>query len=437
MRFFKITGSVLTILAVSALLSVVTSSVARADSVKCNSIVTDETGTLGASDKERIESAAKRLISSGSEVRVLIISSFRIATGDLAADNFPEHMLKRIQQCDSWQTPAKNGSVKSNMLVFANAVAENRVYFNFGGSFNPYFTSSQSKDSVREAMGKKFAIGDFTAGYIAGIEQVSGIMELPNNKDQVVINNTYDTSWLGLAVVAVLFICAVFVIVGNWHKITESMKSRSKTENKRRAQRQETLFLRQSVIDLITPFDDQNQQSLRQARIDRAKHFYGSLTSEIDDHYTKMDEARRVAIAGARAIENSLSGADIQKLSIEEYRKLSDQLEDVLKKAKEASRFAVRIDNICDSVDQQIGSTNRSIGSFEQEVESMRRRVVDLQGANIDTSVIEKLIDEINLLILATKAESATIEAGTLLLGVEDLILQARLLLRETEGNLR
>lgn len=333
----------------------------------CDQLIADDAGVFGGNISE-VQSALNDL-ARYAEVRVITIQSYGNSTLDAYVDGIR-------QQCPSWQ--ATDGGFKNNLIVFAISYDDQDTGIFYGNQWADPLDSNWTR-IVSDYMNPRFGDGDFSGGFVAGINEVNRLIDLkihppaqaPVQSGPVVITQQEATDYSGfyrfLIIAAILIALGALIYFGaiwynQWAKENEKRKRAQQRAKLRKqaltsgiaewrasveAVETDILGLSEAVDETVT---NRLTSMVREAQVvfEKMLRRYNGLDSSAGDpdtdgltagQYDAMETAYAEVLALLQEAQEELAEAVTEHAKVQES---SDKAPEALQQAENAMKAALR-----------------------------------------------------------------------------------------------
>lgn len=333
----------------------------------CDTLIADDAGVFGGNISE-VQSALNDL-ARYAEVRVITIQTYGNSTLDAYVDGIR-------QQCPSWQ--ATDGGFKNNLIVFAISYDDQDTGIFYGNQWADPLDNNWTR-VVSDYMNPRFGDGDFSGGFVAGINEVNRLIDLKIHppaapvvgSGPVTIDQREPVDLSGffrfLIIAAILIAVGVLIYFGiiwynQWAKENEKRK-RAQQRAKLRKQaltsgisewRPNVEAVETDILGLTDTVDvtvtDRLSSMVREAQVvfEKMLRRYNGLDSSAGDpdtdgltagQYEAMETAYAEVLALLQEAQEELAEAVTEHAKVQES---SDKAPEALQQAENAMKAALR-----------------------------------------------------------------------------------------------
>ena len=277
----------------------------------CSDLVVDEAGLLDSSQTSQVVDAAQKLKSQGVDVRVQLLPNLHGQQSLVALkDNF-------IGKCGSWR--AKDGGMRNDLVVLMVAMNPGKLGIFYGDGLKQKL--DHRSVSIQDGIAAKFRDGHIAAGVVAGLGDVSDLVQMKASQQgvPVQINHSADMSGLWTVMGWLLGLgAAVLVVFGALRFVSEK-------ERRRNAQKKAQTE-RSRCTAAVNGFEGPYAiavSKIKQSAVSETKK--AKLLAEAAD--IKARHGRE--LAEFSAINRSGNDPDAPNLSVAEYESMAERYENV------------------------------------------------------------------------------------------------------------
>src|SRR3989344_1047531 len=287
----------------------------------CDPLLVDESGILGR-QFEAVENAAKKVQDLGATVRIRVYSSTRYG------ENLDFLQEELESKCLSWRAP--DGGTRNNLISLLLSVEDRGWGFFVGSQWANSLNRGVQNRLEDNYVFPRFRDNDFSGALIAGLEQITSILDAQAKGSVVgsgataVIVQTEPTDFTGLwwvlfSIVLVGLVGGAFVVVQN----------KRKEEEKRRAAQQKALMAKRNVSGKVNSAYDALPvlearigalaQSVSENELSTLKNELAGIKQTVD---STSEAFTRIGMGKTDAEQNTLSAQEYVNIE-SEYNKLS------------------------------------------------------------------------------------------------------------------
>ncbi|MFA5986534.1 MAG: TPM domain-containing protein [Parcubacteria group bacterium] len=356
-----------------------------------NALIVDNANLFGGKAQD-VQRAAQALQSKGADVHIWTIRSF---AGE--ASSLMEYEEKLEKSFPAWQSA--NGKRKSNLIVLMMSLTERKTGLYYGSEFGRPLEKNWIRIQT-DLMNPKFGRGEFAEGFIAGLDEVTRLVDEHIHPSQVSPSKTVivqqqapskPTDLTGLWTVmkwclGILTVCIVgFFLIRMFNRRREEWEKKLRAQQRARIEKQNATekitSIRAAMSDLetlvtaITGVMDEKSAQLLRKKLQKAKDAQAKLASDFSGTGTAAGDP------------------DVDGLMDAQYAAMEDKYKEVTESSSGALSFIRELEEEVRTFRDQAMNASKTLETLNQRAEEVSGVVTALIGKGFKIDEVSKLLN--------------------------------------------
>jgi uncharacterized membrane protein YgcG len=368
--------------------------VVYAQSSECDDVVVDQAGVFKEKLQQVKDAANKLATQVAADVRVRTFTS-------VPGANLDAYQKILESKCSSWR--AQDGGRKNNLIVVSVSVNDRKTGLYYGSQWTRVLDSNWNRIQA-DFMNPKFRDGDFGGGTVAGINEVTRVLDLQihpptlapvvQQPPVVIVQPTQPPSpppdlsglWTVLGwIVGLIALGAVGLLV------LGIVSQYIVEQGKRRAAQQAARLQKQAAASRISAWEQLFNDVQLKVRI-AVDQMSDSDTKSLQANLIKAQRIVEIATQNFSDLGESAGDPSRPNLTVEEYEKTERAYQAVVSDLQKAEQLLRETDSQIESLLRLVTDVPKVVAAASANLSDAQKRVHAIQQQGFKTDDAEKML---------------------------------------------